>query len=124
MEDDFTNLTTEDKASAAYAVCVGGWITAGLIVGGAAGGVGAPVGAAAGAVWSKMTCPAIIRKYKQIIQDKQMNDGDFTSMMNDFRRQYPGKSRKDLLAVAAMLAREVIGGRYDDPKDQGQTLIA
>ncbi|KPF91348.1 hypothetical protein IP81_11670 [Novosphingobium sp. AAP83] len=77
MDEDFSVLTNEDKASAAYAVCVGGWVAAGLVVGSAAGGVGAPVGAAAGVVWSKMTCPAIIRKYKTLIKNKQMSDGNF-----------------------------------------------
>lgn len=124
MDEDFNVLTNDDKASVAYAVCVGGWIAAGLATGAAAGGVGVPVLGAAGAVWGKMTCPAIIRKYKQIIQKKQMGDGDFTSMMNDFRQQYPGKGRKELLSVAAMLANDIVAGRFDDPSGESQVMIA
>lgn len=124
MAEEFDLLTADDKASAAYAVCVGGWVAAGLMVGGAAGGVGAPAGAVGGAVWAKMTCPAIVRKYKQIIQRKQMKDGDFSAMMNDFQREYPGKGRKELLAIAGMFASGIAAGRYEANFDESRTMLA
>ncbi|WP_231626319.1 hypothetical protein, partial [Novosphingobium sp. AAP83] len=55
---------------------------------------------------------------------QQLSDRALTSMMNDFRQQYPGKSRKELLSVAGMLASSIVAGKFDEATGDNQTMIA
>jgi len=120
--DDFNILTDKDKGDAAYAVCVGGWVASGLVVGSAAPVLGTAVGALGGLAWSLVTCKHLQSPIKKALfsSASRLSDSQITAALRLIRQKQPLASKKEAMHLLAGTLREI--SRH--PEKYGQSAKA
>lgn len=104
-------LTDEDKASAAYYMCVGAWGAAGMAVGAASGGTLAiVVGFGAGALWAKTTCGTLEDWVKRRLSAGKtaMTEQDFALLKYGVKKADPSLSDPQVMKLIENAAREMV----------------
>jgi hypothetical protein len=100
--DDFNFLSDTDKDHIAYGMCVLGTAAVGATLGSIAGGQ-TLIGFAGGAVVGLFMCHAVEQPLRRALfsSNETMTDSDFVKLVAQTKRQYPSKSKREILDLIA-----------------------
>ena len=112
MQDDFGVFSAEDKANAAYAACIGGWVASGAILGSVAGGQTLLL-AAGGLLWGLVTCERISKAVTQKLSGanpQSLTEAELASIVKVLKTDAGVSSTGDALYVLAMARQANLSG--------------